>query len=149
MSQNSVVEKHAEITAEAVGTVLAGRFTILLVEDEEMLREFVKGALGSFGYQVLAAADGREALDIWTKHRHEIHLLLTDVVMPGLPSGRQLARQLRTEQPDLKIIFTSGYSAELLGPDFEQEREHGFLAKPYLTDSLARTVAAQLCALRM
>ncbi len=71
--------------------------------------------------------------------------MLTDVVMPGIPSGRQLASQLKKERPELKIIFTSGYSAELLGADFGKQRDHGFLAKPYFSDSLARTVAAQLC----
>jgi CheY-like chemotaxis protein len=118
--------------------------TILVVEDEEMLREFVSEALGMLGYRTLTAANGREALEVWAKHRNEIDLLLTDVVMPESISGRQLAHTLIMERPDLKVIFTSGYSAELIGPEFEQEREHTFLAKPYLTDQLARTVAARL-----
>ena len=145
LSKEAVVEKPAASPTDAVTSVPSKRFTILVVEDEHMLREFVTGALRSFGYHVLAAGNGRQALEIWASHRDAIDLLLTDVVMPGLPSGRQLERQLTSEKPDLKVIFTSGYSAELLGADFEQEREHGFLAKPYLTDSLARTVAAQLC----
>ncbi len=118
--------------------------TILVVEDEEMLREFVGDALGSLGYRVLTAASGREALDIWSKHRDDIDLLLTDVVMPESISGRQLASTLIMDKPGLKVIFTSGYSAELLGRDFEQEKEFGFLAKPYLPDRLASTVAAHL-----
>ncbi|MEO6971068.1 MAG: response regulator, partial [Chthoniobacterales bacterium] len=146
VSKDAVVEKPAASPTETVVSAPSEHFTILVVEDEQMLREFVTGALRSFGYRVLAAANGRQALEIWASHRDTIDLLLTDVVMPGVPSGRQLERQLTTEKPDLKVIFTSGYSAELLGPDFEEEREHGFLAKPYLTDSLARTVAAQLCA---
>ena len=75
---------------------------------------------------------------------NEIDLLLTDVVMPESISGRDLAHKLIMDKPDLKVIFTSGYSAELIGPEFEQEKEHGFLSKPYLTDRLAKTVAAQL-----
>jgi two-component system, cell cycle sensor histidine kinase and response regulator CckA len=146
VSRDGVVEKRVEITLDAAESVPPGRFTVLVVEDEQMLRDFVHDALSSFGYRVLAAANGRQALELWAAHRDEIDLLLTDVVMPGFPSGRQLEQQLTREKPDLKVIFTSGYSAELLGPDFEQEREHGFLAKPYLTDALARTVAAQLCA---
>ena len=145
VSKVAVAEKWAASPTDAVVAVPPERFTILVVEDEQMLRDFVTDALRSFGYRVLAAANGRQALEIWASHRDAIDLLLTDVVMPGLPSGRQLERQLTTEKPDLKVIFTSGYSAELLGADFEQEQEHGFLAKPYLTDSLARTVAAQLC----
>lgn len=118
--------------------------TILVVEDEEMLREFVGEALATLGYRVLTAENGREALKVWAEHRDEIDLLLTDVVMPESISGRQLAHTLIVEKPDLKVIFTSGYSAELLGAEFEQETEHGFLAKPYLPDRLASTVAAHL-----
>jgi len=146
VSKDAVVEKRAANPPAMVASVPSDRFTILVVEDEQMLRDFVTDALKSFGYRVLAAANGRQALEIWASQRDTIDLLLTDVVMPGLPSGRQLEQQLIKEKPDLKVIFTSGYSAELLGADFAQEREHGFLAKPYLTDSLARTVAAKLCA---
>ncbi len=149
VSREGVAQKQIEVMREAVESVPAGSFTILVAEDEQMLRDFVSDALSSFGYRILAAANGRQALEIWTAHRDEIDLLLTDVVMPGFPSGRQLEQLLTTEKPDLKVIFTSGYSAELLGPDFEQDRKHGFLAKPYLTDSLARTVAAQLCVSNM
>ena len=148
VSKESAVARPVEITTEPVVRVPEGRYTILVVEDEQMLREFVSNALRSFGYRVFAAANGRQALELWEAHRDKIDLLLTDVVMPGLPSGRQLEQRLTTEKPDLKVIFTSGYSAELLGPDFEGKRRHGFLAKPYLTDSLARTVAAELCASR-
>jgi PAS domain S-box-containing protein len=118
--------------------------TILVVEDEGMVREFVGEALGALGYRVLSAPNGRAALEVWAAHREDIDLLLTDVVMPDSISGRQLAHTLIMDKPDLKVIFTSGYSAELLGSDFEREQEHVFLAKPYLPDRLAQTVAAHL-----
>jgi len=118
--------------------------TILVVEDEDMLREFVSEALQTLGYRVLTAANGNEALQVWSDHRDSIDLLLTDVVMPDSISGRQLAHTLIVDKPGLKVIYTSGYSAELLGAEFEQEKEHGFLAKPYLPDRLAATVAAYL-----
>jgi PAS domain S-box-containing protein len=118
--------------------------TILVVEDEEMLREFVSDALGALGYHVFSAPNGRAALELWAAHREEIDLLLTDVVMPESISGRQLAHTLILEKPDLKVIFTSGYSSELFGSDFEREKEHVFLAKPYLPDQLAQTVATHL-----
>ena len=118
--------------------------TILVVEDEDMLREFVSDALSALGYRVLSAPNGRAALEVWAEHSHEIDLLLTDVVMPESISGRQLAHTLIVDKPDLKVIFTSGYSAELIGTDFEQEKEHIFLPKPYLPDRLAQTVAAHL-----
>jgi two-component system cell cycle sensor histidine kinase/response regulator CckA len=118
--------------------------TILVVEDEEMLREFVSEALGTLGYHVLSAANGRDALNVWAEHRDEIALLLTDVVMPESISGRQLAHTLIQDKPNLKVIFTSGYSSELFESEFEREKEHVFLAKPYLPDRLAQTVAMHL-----
>lgn len=145
-SKTSVVEERGTRMTRAVENALPAGFTILVVEDEQMLRDFVTNALTSIGYRVLAAANGPEALEIWEAHRDEINLLLTDVVMPGLLSGRQLEQRLTTDKPDLKVIFTSGYSAELLGMDLDQDQKHGFLAKPYFTESLARTVATQLCA---
>jgi len=120
------------------------KVTILVVEDEEMLREFVSDALVTLGYRVLSAANGRDALGVWAKHKEEIDLLLTDVVMPESISGRQLAHSLIMDKPDLKVIFTSGYSSELFGSEFESEKKHLFLAKPYLPDRLAQTVASHL-----
>ncbi len=120
------------------------KVTILVVEDEDMLREFVSEALVTLGYRVLSAANGRDALGVWAKYKEEIDLLLTDVVMPESISGRQLAHTLIMEKPDLKVIFTSGYSSELFGSEFESEKNHLFLAKPYLPDRLAQTVASHL-----
>jgi two-component system, cell cycle sensor histidine kinase and response regulator CckA len=143
ISKEKIVQRPAT-NLQPLEKVEWGRFTVLVVEDEQMLRDFVADALMEVGYKILTANNGRMALDVWAKHRDEIDLLLTDVVMPGIPSGRQLAEQLTNEKPQLKVIFTSGYSPELLGPGFEQQTQYGFLAKPYVTDSLARTVAAHL-----
>ena len=137
----------APAAAPAVTAPTAGR-TILVVEDEDLLREFVTAALAGLGYRVLAAANGRVALEIWAAHRDEIDLLLTDIVMPESISGRQLAHELVTQRPDLKVIFTSGYNPEQIGADFEQQTEHTFLAKPYLTDQLAEAVALRLSSQR-
>ncbi len=144
LSVNEVAAETDQRTRPSVASVPTESVTILVVEDEDMLRDFVGQALGVLGYRVLTAANGRDALKVWSEHRDEIDLLLTDVVMPESISGRQLAHTLIVEKPDLKVIFTSGYSAELLGEDFEQEKEFGFLAKPYLPDRLASTVAAHL-----
>jgi len=120
------------------------KITILVVEDEDMLREFVSDALMTVGYRVLSAANGKDALGVWAKHKEKIDLLLTDVVMPESISGRQLAHMLIMDKPELKVIFTSGYSSELFGAEFESEKNHIFLAKPYLPDRLAQTVASHL-----
>ncbi len=90
------------------------QITILVVEDEDLLREFVSEALQALGYRILSAPNGQEALEIWAQHSSEIDLLLTDIVMPKSISGRHLAHKLVMERPDLKVIFTSGYSAELI-----------------------------------
>ncbi len=144
LSTDAVVPESTKPPEMLTDNTQAGTITILVVEDEEMLREFVSDALGALGYRVLSAANGRAALEVWADHRDEIDLLLTDVVMPESISGRELAHTLIMEKPDLKVIFTSGYSAELLGTDFEREKQHAFLPKPYLPDRLAQTVAAHL-----
>jgi two-component system cell cycle sensor histidine kinase/response regulator CckA len=118
--------------------------TILVVEDEDMLRGFVKSVLESVGYTVLVAANGVEALDVWEREKGHVHLLFTDVVMPENISGWQLARRLTQKKPDLKVIFMSGYSAELITPEFEECGSHYFLPKPFLTEKLTNTVATCL-----
>ncbi len=110
--------------------------TILLVEDEESLRELVTATLETAGYEVIAAASGLEALAQWELHSERIDLLFTDMVMPEGVSGRQLAERLSTAQPDLKIIYTSGYSLDLTDPYFAGGREIYFLEKPYRSAQL-------------
>ncbi len=118
--------------------------TILVVEDEEMLRLFVTEVLSGLGYRVFSAANGAEALEIWAREKEQIDLLFTDIVMPESISGRELARQLLSEKITLKVIYTSGYSAELVDSDFETEAAALFLAKPYHSDRLAKIVASCL-----
>jgi CheY-like chemotaxis protein len=89
------------------------------VEDDQPVRLLTRRWLESFGYHVLEATSGREALEIWKSHGPEIDLLLTDIVMPEGVTGRELAEQLRTQKPALRIIFTSGYSRDVAGKDTE------------------------------
>ena len=86
--------------------------SILVVEDEPILREMANLILSEFGYRVLEAANGVEALAVWEQHQDAIDLLLTDVVMPEGMSGKELADKLLARQPTLKILITSGYTAE-------------------------------------
>jgi CheY-like chemotaxis protein len=117
-----------------------GNETILLVEDEASLRAPISMALSRLGYRVLEASNGVEALEVWKQHRDEIRLVLTDLVMPGGMSGRDLASRLLKENPKLKVIYASGYSAEVAGEDFLLEEGVNFLAKPFRTFQLAQTV---------
>ncbi len=121
-------------------TVRGGSETILLVEDERPVRELVARLLQNHGYKVWQAASGHEALGVWHEHKKEISLLLTDLVMPGNMNGHELAEKLRAERPGLKVIFTSGYSADIVGKNFKLEPDLNFLQKPYQPQTLALTV---------
>jgi CheY-like chemotaxis protein len=114
--------------------------TIFVVEDEDALRELTCEVIRDAGYQVIAAADGVEALKVWKENRSRVDLLFTDIVMPNGISGRELARKLRADKRDLKIFFTSGYSAELIGKDSLLAEGNSFLAKPYSPKALLEAV---------
>lgn len=116
-----------------------GRETILLVEDEPVLRELVAKVLQDYDYRVLEAENGVQALKVWDEHQGKIDLLLTDMVMPGGVSGAELAQQLRQRKPDLRVIYSSGYSSEIVGKNFS-EHDPVFLAKPYRPPQLAHRV---------
>ena len=118
---------------------LAGTETILLAEDDEMLRPLAKGLLGRLGYTVLEAANAEEALGAAARHRGLIHLLVADVVMPGA-SGRELARRLAELRPDTKVLYVSGYTDDAIVRHGMLEPGLAFLQKPFSPDTLARKV---------
>src|SRR5439155_1505637 len=124
-------------------TVEGGKEKILLVEDEPVLRELVRDILMAYQYHVTEARSGVEALRIWDEQSGNFDLLLTDIVMPGGLNGLELAEQLRQRQPDLKVIFSSGYSAESSGKELRED-ETAFLPKPYLPQQLAQKVRRRL-----
>jgi CheY-like chemotaxis protein len=120
--------------------VRGGRETILVAEDEEALRQMVVHVLKLQGYAVLEAASGIEALDIWERAGRPVDLLLTDMVMPGGIMGRELAERLIEKSPQLKVIYTSGYSPGMAGKDASLLVERNFLPKPYSIGKLAQFV---------
>ena len=135
------VEPDAPAVARAdEGTHLPrGKEAVLLVDDEPALREMAGSMLGDLGYTVLAAANGEEALRMSESHRGEIHLLITDVVMPKL-GGKELAGILRTARPAIKTLFASGYAEEVIVQQGVLDPSIVFLQKPFLTSVLARKV---------
>lgn len=114
--------------------------TILLAEDEAMVRELARATLQRAGYRVFEANDGHEALQLWRQHRSEIDLLLTDMVMPNGMTGCELSQRLLVDQPNLPVIYSSGYSIELTAPGFNENERLVFLPKPYLTGQLLTVV---------
>jgi two-component system, cell cycle sensor histidine kinase and response regulator CckA len=119
-----------------------GTETILLVEDDPSVRKTTRRMLESKGYQVLEAACGGEALVVWHRYADETALVVTDMVMPEGMTGRDLAERLRHQRPELKVIFMSGYSADVLckDPEFVRRNQHCFLQKPCSAQDLLGTV---------
>ncbi|WP_306029860.1 cell cycle histidine kinase CckA [Stappia sp. MMSF_3263] len=120
-------------------TDLTGSATILLVEDEEAVRAFAARALTSRGYTVHEAASGAEALEIMEETDGEIDLVVSDVVMPEM-DGPSLLRELRKTQPDLKIIFVSGYAEDAFEKNLPENEKFSFLPKPFTLKQLATVV---------
>lgn len=118
------------------------RATILLVEDEDTVRKVIQRLLQKLGYRVLPASNAEEAIEIFRERDAELDLVLTDVVMPGL-TGVQMAEVLREQRPDMKFLFTSGYTSKELGGSPE-EPPTPFLPKPFSMDELSRRVEEAL-----
>lgn len=121
-----------------------GRETILVVEDEGGVRRMIALTLASQGYRVLEAANGREALRVWQDRGAEVDLLFTDMVMPEGISGLELSERLRALKPGLRIIISSGYSAEVVQAGIPNRPGLLYLPKPYDARTLATTVRAFL-----
>jgi signal transduction histidine kinase/ActR/RegA family two-component response regulator/HAMP domain-containing protein len=130
----------SKIEIRSTSPVAGGTETILIVEDEPILREMARDILATYGYQIIEASSGREAFDVWGRRTGTIDLLLTDMVMPEGVSGVDLAEKLLAEKPDLKIIFTSGYTANEISSAMLEKTRANFLQKPYAHKDLARTV---------
>jgi CheY-like chemotaxis protein len=127
-------------TAQAPAHSHNGTGTILLVEDEPMVRELAARVLRSQGYEVLEAGDPRTALQVCSMYGDTIDVLLTDVIMPGGLNGRQLAEQVQAQYPAIKILYMSGYTDNVLAQHPSFMSVHTVLQKPFAPDALARTV---------
>jgi CheY-like chemotaxis protein len=127
------------VPPEPQAAVRRGEETVLVVEDEPSVRKLTRRALESFGYRVLEAADGPEALEIVRGHDGHVALLVTDVVMPKM-SGAQVAESLAAVQPDLKVLFVSGYIDDDIVRHGVAGGAHSFLQKPFLPAALATKV---------
>ena len=122
---------------------LTGRGTVLLVEDEDAVRSFAARALGQRGYRVLEATTGTEALEVFMSHNGNVDLVVSDVVMPEM-DGPTLMKHLRSERPDVKIIFISGYAEDAFRRNLSDKEDFMFLQKPFDLKELAAAVKAAL-----
>jgi len=124
---------------------MTGTETVLLVEDDDRVRALVANMLRKYGYTVLLASAGDQALEIAARHRGTIHLLLTDVVMPGL-SGRLLSERLTAVRPDTRVLYMSGYSDDAILRHGVKKATAHFIQKPFSVDALANKVRETLAA---
>ncbi|RLC20096.1 MAG: response regulator [Deltaproteobacteria bacterium] len=115
---------------------LRGTETILVAEDDEKVLDITRRMLKGYGYRVLTARDGREAMRVAAEHNGPIHLLLTDVIMPEM-DGRELANRLREKRPDLRALFMSGYTGNMISHRNILDGDVAFIQKPFAREVLA------------
>ncbi|HEY6337640.1 MAG TPA: PAS domain S-box protein [Candidatus Sulfotelmatobacter sp.] len=131
------IESHGAVPASR--TAVGGSETVLLVEDEESVRQLVRETLAVKGYHVLEAENGQSGLAVAAAHDGTIDLVITDVVMPGI-SGRELADQLVASRPEIKVLYLSGYTEDTIVSEGAIESGKAFLQKPFTLHSLSRKV---------
>jgi len=135
IEEYSAVAEPAALTIESLG----GEETILLTEDEEAVRKLARKVLEDYGYRIIEAENATDALEMYRQHRGTIHLLVTDVVMPGL-SGTELARRICDMDPLIKVLYMSGYTDDAIVHHGVLDAEFPFLQKPFTPDALAHKV---------
>lgn len=119
------------------------RLTILLVEDEDMVRDLMCEVLDQEGYEVLACATPAEAIEVSKRHDRPINLLLTDVVMPGM-NGREMAERIHEVLPHLQVVFMSGYTEHALTHEGQVDPKIEYLQKPFTLKALTQKMAKVL-----
>jgi two-component system, cell cycle sensor histidine kinase and response regulator CckA len=137
--QASASELKAEQPEKESAADLTGTGTILLVEDEAPVRSFAARALRNKGYNVLEADCGEAALDVIKEHGEELHVIITDVIMPGM-NGPEMIKQIQPNYPQVKVIFISGYAEDAFADAFGSDASFNFLPKPFTLKQLAAKV---------
>ena len=138
-SNQSAVEE----TQEAAESVLQGTETVLIVDDEEEIVNVSKSLLEVMGYRVLTARNGQEALQIYSKHKEAIDIVLLDMIMPGM-SGSHVYDQLKLINPDVRVLLVSGYSRDREATARLASRCDGFIQKPFKIQDLSRSIRQAL-----
>ncbi len=139
-SKKAPEETESKSTTKAL---LQGNETILVVDDNASIRQLIVETLKPLGYNCLQAASGKEAINILRKYSGEIHLLLTDVVMPGM-SGKELAEIIKKEKPEMKVIFMSGYMENIIAHHGILEQRINYISKPITPVTLTQKIRSVL-----
>ena len=138
------IEQKAEIfRAEKTAAIQGGHETILVVDDEEWVREVAVEILEQYGYQVESAPDGERALEIYSEGKDEIDLVLLDLGMPGM-GGKKCLERLVKFDPDVKVVIASGYSADGQVKETHKIGARGFIGKPYRLEDMLKKVREAL-----
>jgi CheY-like chemotaxis protein len=120
-------------------TALGGTETVLLVEDEESVRQLVRETLAAKGYEVMEAENGEDGIAVAAQHDGRIDLVITDVVMPGM-GGRELVKHLAQSRPQTRVLYLSGYTEDAIVSEGTIESGAAFLQKPFTLQNLSRKV---------
>jgi PAS domain S-box-containing protein len=143
LPRTRLLAEPAEAEPRQRQATVSGDETILVVEDQEQLREYITGILAELGYKVAAAATGAAALALIAR-RDDFDLLLTDVVLPGGMNGRELSTLALRLRPGLRILFMTGYTQNAIVHDGRLDADVALISKPFTFDQLAAKVRAQL-----
>jgi CheY-like chemotaxis protein len=119
--------------------IRGGDETILLAEDETTVKKLLSEILSSYGYNIIVAKDGLDAVDKFKTHREQIKLVILDVIMPGL-NGKEVLAVIRQTSPDFRALFISGYAAEIIQRNGLTQKDADFLSKPILPNELLHQV---------
>jgi len=135
-----LVEPGVEHTeTNETGTAVSGIENVLLIEDNQAVRKSIRDLLQEFGYNVMDAADGGQAIALFKENMGSLHLVISDVIMPG-QSGKEVYEELKKERPDIKMLFVSGYSADILTKKGIMGEKINFISKPINPDVFLKKV---------
>ena len=138
-TQRVTVKPSEEVSAQAI----QGTETLLIVEDEESVLDYISESLAEYGYKIMGAIDPVEAINIYRNRKSRIDMVISDVIMPQM-SGPEMVRKLRVDEPDLKILFMSGYTESMIGKHGVLDQELHYIQKPFGQNEIAQKIRETL-----
>ena len=142
-SASALIARKLDKTSPASFADDPKRSIVLVIDDEEDIRDVTSMLLARKGFKVLTAANGQAGLDLFNRHADQIGVVLLDVIMPGI-SGEQVSRDILARRPDVRIILSSGYSEETTRQECDSKHNVEFLQKPYTADTLLNKITTAI-----